>query len=50
MNNKLLNKLNVNQLLIFVVILTIYFYLVFSNLIHYLVWTKIVNGEVFLIF
>ena len=40
MNYKLLNKLNVNQLLIFVSILTIYIYLVFSNLIHYLVWTK----------
>ena len=50
MDNKLLNKLNVKQLLIFVVILTIYFYLVFSNLIHYLVWTKIVNGEYFLFF
>ncbi len=50
MNNKLLNRLNVNQLLIFVVILTIYFYLVFSNLIHYLVWTKIVDGEYFLFF
>ena len=50
MNNKLLNKLNVNQLLIFVVILTIYFYLIFSNLIHYLVWTKIVDGEYFLFY
>lgn len=50
MNNKLLNRLNVNQLLIFVVILTIYFYLVFSNLIHYLVWTKIVDGKYFLFF
>ena len=50
MNYKLFNKLNVNQLLIFVIILTIYFYLVFSNLIHYLVWTKIVNGEYFLFF
>ena len=50
MDNKLLNKLNVKQLLIFVVILTIYFYLVFSNLIHYLVWTKLlmVNISYFL--
>ena len=50
MNYKLFNKLNVNQLLIFVIILTIYFYLVFSNLIHYLVWTKIVDDEYFLFF
>ena len=50
MNYKLFNKLNVNQLLIFVVILTIYFYLVFSNLIHYLVWTKTVDGEYYLFF
>ena len=50
MNYKLFNKLNVNQLLIFVIILTIYFYLVISNLIHYLVWTKIVDGEYFLFF
>ena len=50
MNYKLLNKLNVNQLLIFVSIITIYLYLVYSNLIHYLVWTKIADGKYFLFF
>ena len=50
MNYRLFNKLSSGQLIIFGIIISIYIFLIFSSLIHYVVWTKIVDKEYFIFF
>ena len=50
MNYNLFKKLNSNQYLIFAFVISIYLFLLFSNLIHYLVWTKFSGGEYLVFF